>query len=65
MEALIHLAPDSAVRKPRNSGHAMPTVMLFAAVAAILPALLDTPTPMPVPLTRAGEDVQAAAERAE
>ena len=39
-------------------------IMLFAAAAAIVPALLNTSAPVPAPLDRAEEDVRAAMERA-
>ena len=41
----------------------MLTIMFFAAATAILPSLLDSTTPVPVPLTHAEEDVRAAKER--
>ncbi len=42
----------------------MLTIMLIAAAAAVLPALLNTTTPVPAPLSRVEEDVRAAMERA-
>lgn len=42
----------------------MLSIMLFAAAIAIVPALLNSSTPVPASLTRVDEDVRAAMERA-
>ena len=58
-------APFRPVEFWRKETDAMVPLMLFAAAMALLPALLQSPNSLPIPLTREEEDVQAARERAQ